>query len=124
VTVAAVTDSAELLHELRNLSARLPVPQPSWHPYVPLILTLRKDCERAVELAAERPGTLELYAALVEGEAELAFEPGASPELAAAWKRLRALPIPEGEHPYLDEILPALDALRVLLVALSHTGAV
>ena len=47
----------------------------------------------------------------------------ASGKLTGAWERLQALPLPEGQHPFLDEIVPALDALRLLLVALSLTGA-
>jgi hypothetical protein len=120
---ATAIETADLTAELRRLCARLPVPQPGWHPYVALIGACRDDFERALALADVRPRTLELVAALVDGETELPFDRDASAELAAAWERLEALPLPEGQHPYLDEILPALDALRLLLVALSHTAA-
>lgn len=119
VTVATV----ELLTDLRCLCARLPLPQPSWHPYVPLIAACRTDFEQALALAADSPEAVERVAALVGGELELTFDPDASPELTAAWQRLEALPLPNGQHPYLDDILPALEALRLLLVALSHDGA-
>jgi len=119
-----VTDeSAELLHELRVLCARLPVPQPTWHPYVPMILSCREDFEYALALAAERPEVILRAAALVEETSEPTLDPGASPELAAAYERLHALPDPDGQHPFLDEILPALEAMRVLLVALGQVAA-
>jgi hypothetical protein len=116
-------ESARLLHELRVLCARLPVPQPTWHPYVPLIRACREDFEYALALAAERPEVIERAAALVEEESEPRLDPGASPELTAAYERLRALPGPDGQHPFLDEILPTLAALRILLVALSQVAA-
>lgn len=116
-------ESAEFLHELRVLCARLPVPQPTWHPYVPMILSCREDFEYALALAADRPDVVERAATLVEEESEPTLDPGASPELAAAYERLHALPDPDGQHPFLDEILPALEAMRVLLVALSQVAA-
>jgi hypothetical protein len=38
-----------------------------------------------------------------------------------SWERLGKLPTPDGRHPFLDEILPALEATRLLLLALSQT---
>lgn len=122
MTVAVAADTSELLAELRGLCARLPLPQPSWHPYVSQIAACRSDFEQALALAAEQPAVLERATALLDGDAEPAFDADASPDLAAAWQRLEALPRPSGQHPYLDEILPALDALRLLLIALSTTG--
>jgi hypothetical protein len=114
--------TAELLNDLRRMSARLPMPQPSWHLYAPQISACRNDFEQALALAADSPDAVERVAALVGGELELTFDPDTSPELSAAWRRLEELPIPDGHHPYLDEILPTLEALRLLLVALSHDG--
>lgn len=122
-TAVATSSTSELLAELRRLCARLPVPQPSWHPYVAQIAACRDDFEQALALVADAPQTLELSAALVDGETELGFDEAASPELTAAWRRLEALPLPSGHHPYLAEILPALEAHRLLLVALSQTIA-
>jgi hypothetical protein len=121
VSAAVATGTGELLAELRRLT-RLPVPQPVWYPYVPLIGACRHEFEQALALAAAHPDALDLLAALADGAAQLAFDPDASRELSAAWRRLEALPIPEGQHPYLDDILLALEALRLLLVALSHSG--
>jgi carbon-monoxide dehydrogenase large subunit len=123
MSTAVAGSTSELLAELRRLCARLPLPQPSWHPYVAQIAACRNDFEQALALAADAPPTLELFAALVDGDAEPAFDEAASPALTAAWSRLEALPLPSGQHPYLDEILPALEAHRLLLVALSQTIA-
>ena len=123
MSTAVATDTAELLAELRRLCAHLPVPQPSWHPYVAQIAACREDFEHALTLAAEHPHALELAAALIDGEQEPSFEPDVSPALTAAWRRLETRALPSGQHPFLDEILPALEAHRLLLVALSHTVA-
>lgn len=122
MSAAAAIGSGELLAELRRLCARLPIPQPGWHPYVSHIVACRDDFERALVLAADSPHALELVSTLVDGASEPGFEPAASPALTAAWQRLETLPIPDGQHPYLDDILPALEALRLLLVALSRRG--
>jgi hypothetical protein len=119
VTVAVATEMSELFAELHGLCARLPVPQPSWHPYVSQIAACRSDFEQALALAAAQPAALERLTALLDGDAEPAFDGGASPELAAAWRRLEALPLPSGQHPYLDDIIPALEAYRLLLIALT-----
>jgi hypothetical protein len=123
VSAAVAIGRDELLAELRRLCARLPIPQPGWHPYVSHIAACRDDFEHALVLATDSPDALEVFAALVAGELEPAFDSDASLAPTAAWRRLEALPIPDGQHPYLDEILPALEALRFLLVALSRTGA-
>jgi hypothetical protein len=110
----------DVLWELRRLCAQLPVPQPGWHPYVAHIAGCRHDFEHALTLTAQHPAALDLFAALADGDLDLTFDSASSPELTSAWQRLEELPIPEGQHPYLDDILPALEALRLLLVSLSH----
>lgn len=123
MSAAVASETGELLRELRALCERLPLPQPAWHPYVEQIVTCRADFEHALDLAAAHPEALQLVAALVDGDGEPSLDAGASPELAAAWQRLQALPLPSGRHPYLDDILRALEAHRLLLVALSRTTA-
>jgi hypothetical protein len=98
----------------------LPVPQPGWHPYVALIAGCRHDFEHALTLTAQHPAARDLFAALADGDLDLTFDSANSPELTSAWVRLEELPIPDGQHPYLDDILPALEALRLLLVSLSQ----
>ena len=121
MSTAVAGSTSELLTELRRLCARLPLPQPSWHPYVAQIAACRSDFERSLDLAIDWPKALELVAGLLESSSEPSFDEDTTPELSAAWQRLQTLPLPDGQHPYLDDILPALVAHRLLLVALSRT---
>ena len=123
MSAAVATETDGLLRELRGLCDQLPVPQPSWHPYVAQIAACRADFELALALAAAHPEALELVVDLLDGDGDPSFNAGASPKLTAAWQRLEALPLPSGQHPYLDDILPALEAHRLLLVALSRITA-
>jgi len=41
------------------------------------------------------------------------------PELAAATARLEALPVPEGRHPFVEDIAPALEGMQAALAALA-----
>lgn len=110
----------QLLEEIRDLAAAFPVPQPSWHGYVAEMRACRADLVRAVEVAGEVPKVLDLVRRALDGELEEVFDArAASPALAAAYQRLGRLPIPAGEHPYLDEIVPTLEALEALLVGVS-----
>lgn len=113
-------EHAALLEALHDLCARLPVPDGRWHPHVAAIAACRADFASALSLVADDPEALRLLDRLVDGAAAAEFDPARSPELAAAWERLDALPVPEGRHPFLDEIMPALDAYRLLLIALSR----
>lgn len=115
------SETSELLTELHGLCDRLPVPQSGWHPYVAQIAACRSDFERSLDLAIDWPKALELVAGLLESSSEPSFDEDTTPELSAAWQRLQTLPLPDGQHPYLDDILPALVAHRLLLVALSRT---
>lgn len=52
----------------------------------------------------------------VEGELAAGFDDGrAGPRLAAAYGRLGLLPVPAGEHPYVDETVPTPEALLVVV---------
>jgi hypothetical protein len=92
-------ESAELLHELRVLCARLPVPQPTWHPYGPMILRRREDFEYALTLAAERPEVIVRAAALIEEAGDPTLDAGAPPELAAATDASARCPTPTSSTP-------------------------
>ncbi len=110
----------ELRDEIGGLAAAFPVPQPSWHGYVAEMRACLADLTRVLEVAAAVPEALDLVGRALDGELEEAFDAGAaSPALAAAYERLGKLPLPAGEHPYLDEIVPTLEALEALLVAVS-----
>ncbi len=91
-----------MLAELRELAERMPVPDGAWHPHAALIREIRDELLETLERVDEE--TLE---ALLDGPVPVP-EPGSA---------LAALPIPEGRHPYLDEILPVLEAARRLQAA-------
>jgi hypothetical protein len=113
------------LHEtISALANAFPLPQPSWHGHVPEMRACLSDLRHALADAAEAPELFELAARSIEGELEHAFDThAAGPRLAAAYRRLSALPVPAGEHPYLDEIVPTLEAMEAMLVAVSLVPA-
>lgn len=96
------------------------MPQPTGTP-TSTTAACRGDFGHVLAPTAEYPAALERVADLNEGETKRSFNRISSPELVRAWQRLEGLPIPSGQHPYLDKILPALEAHRLLLVALSQT---
>ena len=78
------------------------------------------DLRGALAVAGLSRGVLELAAQPVEAELADGFDAAhAGRRLTAAYRRLALLPLPAGEHPFLDEILPTLEAMDVLLVAVS-----
>jgi len=110
----------ELYEAVAALAGAFPVPHPSWHGYVPEMRACLADLERALEVSEQAPETLALALRAVEGELEHGFDARhAGPGLAAAYRRLGTLPVPAGEHPFLDEIVPTLEAVEALLVAVS-----
>jgi hypothetical protein len=114
-----VTPAAELLAELRALAERFPLPHPLWHRYVPQLHGAIVDLTAALDALAALPPAQDELLAQVEGEAELPAEDAGGATIAAARERLRALPIPQGEHPYLDEILLTLEGAEAALAALA-----
>jgi hypothetical protein len=88
--------------ELRELALRLPIPVESWHPYVRLIAAVRDELLEELEQVDD-----DRLAAVLEGPV-----PPATPGSALA-----ALPVPEGQHPFLDEILPVLEAAAYVQAA-------
>jgi hypothetical protein len=62
---------------------------------------------------------LDLIDRALDGDLDAAFASDTNAELAAGYERFRTLPIPAGEHPFLDEILPTLEAVEAALVCLS-----
>ena len=111
------------LADVAALCDRLPVPDGGWHPWAAEIGALRVDFGRALAIAQRHPGVLErLEELLFEHEPPAALAP---PEdaLAAAFARATSLPRPSGQHPYLDVIAPALEAVACVLAALAASPA-
>jgi hypothetical protein len=117
------SDAADaLLGELRTLLERLPLPHPLWHPYVSEMHEVVFDATAALDAVARFPQAHPELRLQVAGDADYPPDGAGGPALAAARARLRALPIPHGEHPYLDEILVALDAAEAALATLAAAG--
>lgn len=114
----------DLREAVTALAATFPVPSPSWHRYVPEMRACLADLRAALAACDGGPEALDLAASAVEGALDSAFDAEhAGPALRDAYRRLGLLPVPAGEHPYLDEIVPTLEALEALLVAISHVPA-
>lgn len=109
----------ELYDSLSGLCVRLPVPGGSWHIYEAAITAARTDFERALVACVSHPAVFDLLAVALAGELDLAFDPDAAPQLTAAYERFGTLPIPRGRHPFLDEIVPTLEAIEATLLCLS-----
>jgi hypothetical protein len=101
----------------RQLVAAFPVPDGSWHGFADEIAACRDDLAAAIEaIDGDEPALAALQALLESGSAA---PPSSRPELAAAAARLEALPAPEGRHPFVDDILPALEAMHAGLAAVA-----
>jgi hypothetical protein len=90
---------AVTVERMRELLDSFPTPG-SWHPYASAIGAIAADYRRAVE-------TLE-----TEGR-------WAAVEVEEARERLGAMIDPEGRHPFVDEIVETLQAMREALATLS-----
>ena len=109
----------DLLAELRRMAERLPLPHPFWHPYTDEMHVVVRDLFAALDaIALIPPAHVELLRH-IEGEAEIPPPDAGGPAVAAARRRLRDLPVPQGEHPYLAEIVPTLEAAASALAALT-----
>ena len=97
MTVACELETIEVLRELLN---GCPFPS-QWHPGAHRIAACFDDFRCAVE------------ALETAGEEEDADDGGAA--VRAARARLERLERPEGQHPYLDTILPTLEAMELAL---------
>jgi len=112
----------ELLAELRLLAERLPLPHPYWHPYTDEMHVVMRDLFAALDAIALLPPARVELERHVEGEVEFPPPDAGGLALAAARRRLRDLPVPQGEHPYLAEIVPTLEAAAAALAALTVPG--
>jgi hypothetical protein len=112
----------ELLSELRRLAERMPLPHPFWHPYTGQMHVVVRDLFAAIDAIALLPHAQVELLSHVEGRAEAPPPDAGGPTVAAARKRLRDLPLPDGQHPYLFEIVPTLEAAAAALAALTVPG--
>ena len=118
--MTSASDRRDLHETVAALADAFPVPHPSWHGYVAEMRACVADLRRALAAAVEAPLALDLALRAVEGELDEGFAAGgAGPELATAYRRLGLLPVPAGEHLFLEEIVPTLEAAEALLVAVS-----
>lgn len=116
-------EAESLIAELRTLIERLPLPHPLWHRYVPEMHAAVTDATAALEALEQLPGAAAELRRQIEGEATYPEDGAGGAAIAAARGRLRAVPIPQGEHPYLDEIMLALEAAEVALATVAAIGA-
>ncbi|HEY3541997.1 MAG TPA: hypothetical protein VGK79_05600 [Gaiellaceae bacterium] len=107
---------------MHRLAERFPVPHPFWHRYVPLMRDVLADFRAAVAALEALPDAQHELVRQVDGTRDGVAADAGGPALAAARERLRSLPVPEGEHPYIDEILVGLEAASAALAALAATG--
>jgi hypothetical protein len=107
------------LADVAALCDRLPVPDGGWHPWAADIGALRDDFSLALAIGQRHPDVLErLEELLFEHEPPAALAPP-DDALAAAFARATSLPRPSGQHPYLDVVAPALEAVACVLAALA-----
>ncbi|HWJ45266.1 MAG TPA: hypothetical protein VNR63_07745 [Gaiellaceae bacterium] len=109
----------DLLLELRRLAERFPLPHPRWHRYVPQMHAVIDDFGDALAAIAGIPEARQELLRLVESDADSPPAGAGGARVAAARERLRQLPLPEGEHPYVDEIRLTLEAAEAALAALA-----
>lgn len=75
------------------------------------------DLTAALDAVASSPAALQGLVNAVAGDLPEPLDP-AGPSLAGAHARLRDLPLPAGEHPYLGEIVLALEGARAAIAVL------
>jgi hypothetical protein len=110
-------DATQLLEQVRQLARDFPLPHPRWHRFVPLMHEVIDDLTAALDAVASSPAALQELVDAVAGDLPEPFDPS-GPSLAGAQARLRDLPLPAGEHPYLDEIALALEGARAAIAVL------
>jgi hypothetical protein len=117
-----LTDEAQALREeLGRILKQLPQPQAASHPHHLEIEAFCVDVGVALDAVDMHPEALSIVESILASDAEASFEPSAATELAAAWERLARFPVPnDAEHPFLNNIFPAVQGLQLLLAALSR----
>ena len=98
-----------MIDELSQLAERMPIPEGTWHPHAALIREVHDELVADLARLRACPDAEERLTTLL-GVPNLPPRPGSA---------LARLPLPEGRHPYLDEILPTLEAARLVQGALA-----
>jgi hypothetical protein len=114
-------DADEVLDELRVIWDRAPVPRERWHAWVDVIAQLRADVSVALDVLDEDDEARRALAGLIDDGRTYSDE--REDAVAAAIRRLDELPRPDGKHPYLEDILPALEVAEVVLAAVASAPA-
>ena len=119
----ALDEIRELREELDRLLAQLPQPHTSSHPHQIEITDFVADFRAAIDVANVHREVLSTLESIIATDSGVSFGHTDSEDLAAAWERLEHFPIPtDAEHPYLNNIMSAVDGLRLLLVAISRVA--
>lgn len=111
---------ATLVSELRAIWARVPIPLGPWHPGSDAIRRVDADVRTALDVLAADEGAAASLAALVEGDRTRVNGSGAIGDAVAG---LAALPRPDGKHPFLEDVMPGLEAAEAVLAAVALSPA-
>ena len=117
--MSAPDDAGELLAEIRQFAERFPLPHPIWHRFVPEMHDAIRDLFVALDAIAALPLAQAELVRRVENDSDRPSDDAGGPAVRDARERLRNLAVPQGEHPYLDEIRVTLEAADALLSALA-----
>ena len=103
---------------LRELAEDFPTPDGRWHPFDAPIRACRRDFDLSIRSVESDHRAMEALELLLERDA--LEEPGdLDAAVVHALARLDGLPAPEGQHPFIAEILPTLHAMRAVLYAVA-----
>jgi hypothetical protein len=91
-----------VIDDLRELVERMPVPGGDWHPHAATIRRFREDVLRDLDRLAADPAAAARLEALLDAVPDVPVD----------------VPVPEGEHPYLDEIRPVIEVARLVRATL------
>lgn len=107
---------------LAELWDAVPIPSETWHAWSDRLRRLDEDVRTALDLAGDDTAVARALDQLVESDAA-ASPPAGTGRLAETRRLLAELPRPEGRHPYLDVIVPALEAAALLFAAVDASPA-
>jgi hypothetical protein len=109
------TETTALLRELAEV---FPIPDGRWHRYDASIRACRRDFDLSIRSVESDRRAIEALEILLERDA-LEKPDDLDAAVVRALARLDGLPAPEGQHPFIAEILPTLHAMRAVLYAVA-----